>query len=207
MHHSLKKNLFFIIFFALTININATQDRFEKAKVAKTDINSSIQTSTAPLNKKISIKEATLKAINEIRTKNQYCAKATKPLIWNPALYEIAKEHSIDMAVNNMLSHDGSGGEYDLTAKKLGLKRGSKFYERVNQEKDSRKYLSGELVLAVNANGLKTPKEVLQYWIKKPNNCKVIMDPRFVNIALSKVISKSNGKAYWTLLLLGGEQK
>ena len=202
--HSLKRTIFFLILFALTTNINAAQDKFEKAQRAITETNNSTQ---LPTNRKISIKEATLKAINEIRTKNQYCAKATKPLVWNQTLYEIAKEHSIDMAVNNMLSHDGSGGEYDLTAKKLGLKRGSKFYERVNQKKDSRKYLSGELVLAANANALKTPREVLQYWIKKPNNCKVIMDPRFVNVALSKVISKSNGKAYWTLLLLGNEQE
>jgi uncharacterized protein YkwD len=190
-----KQNLlaFLTLFFAL--NLNAAQDRFEKATLPKTE------------NKKISIQEATLKAINQIRTKNQYCAKATTPLAWNKDLYNLAKEHSIDMAVNNFLSHEGSGTDYDVTAKRLGLKRGSKFYERVNQEKDSRKFLSGELVLAVDKKILKTPKEVINFWMKKENNCKVIMDPRFINVALSKVISNKTGKAYWTLLLLGGEQK
>jgi len=197
MKRKFKISLSFLFAIFLTVNLNAQPDRFERAKRA----NETTET------KKISIQEATLKAINDIRTKNQYCAKATTPLVWNKDLYNLAKEHSIDMAVNNFLSHDGSGGEYDITAKRLGLNRGSKFYERVNQEKDSRKFLSGELVLAVEKNSLQTPKDVINFWMKKENNCKVIMDPRFVNVALSKVISNKSGKAYWTLLLLGGEQK
>jgi len=163
------------------------------------------QTSPTPAatKKKLTISEATLKAINSVRMKNQTCAKAANALNWNKPLYEIAKEHSIDMAVNSKLSHTGSGTLTDKTAQRLGLNRGSYFYERVNQKKDSKKYLSGELIIRTDLASLKSPKDLINYWISKPSSCKTIMDPRFTDVALAKVVSNKEQRAYWTLMLMG----
>jgi uncharacterized protein YkwD len=202
---------------ATTLSYGAYGDKFERAdsannpamNLANTTTNSNVsQTYTPKVQKiKVSIKDATLKAINKIRTQNQFCAKATRPLIWNEGLYRVTKEHTIDMAANSMLKHDGSGRETDITAKNLGLNRGSHFYERVNQKEDSKKILSGELVVSVSLDSYQTPKEVLNYWINRPNDCKVIMDPRFSDVALSKVINRKTSRAYWTLMLAGRNKK
>jgi len=200
-------------FLLVSLLNGANVDSFEKANNNTTAIKStSAATTVATPNKKpstgkISIKDATLKAINALRTSNQVCAQATKPLIWNKALYDVTKEHTIDMAANNILKHDGSGTDTDATAKRLNLGRGSHFYERVNQEKDAKKILSGELVVSVAQNSYKSPKSVLNYWINRQNDCKVIMDPRFSDVALSKVISTKTGRAYWTLMLAGRNHK
>ncbi len=208
----MKKRL--IILFAMTslaLYASPYEDKFEKAKNSPNTQTPTIESAQPVIHqaqpkpiKKVSIKDATIEAINKLRAQPQICSsKPVRPLIWNPYFYEIAKEHSIDMAVNGKVQHDGFGGETDLTAKKLGLKRGSKFYERVNQKIGSRELLSGELVIATSKDFYKTPKEILNYWINKPKDCKVIMDPRFSDVALSKVISNKNGKAYWTLILVG----
>ena len=158
-------------------------------------------------NHKLTISEATLLAVNSARIKPQVCAKPTKQLKWNQGLYQVAKEHSIDMAVNGKLSHNGSGTKTDVTAKRLKLKRGSFFFERVNQKPYSKELLSGELVIRSDTKSLKSPKDLIQYWIKKPKDCKVIMDSRFTDVALAKVISNKDNKAYWTLMLMGPRKK
>ncbi len=193
------KSIFFTI---LLISIIYAQpnDSFEAAPKKISQINMNNISS-----KKISIKDATLKAINELRSKNQICSKSTTPLKWNKNLYEYAKEHAVDMAVNHFLSHNGSGKKEDLTAQRLGLKRGSYFYERVNQEKDSKKILSGELILAVSANSMKRPKDVLSYWINREKDCLLIMDSRFKSVGLSKVVDTNINRAYWVLLLADGD--
>lgn len=205
------KFLYFTVVLVSTQFIfGANVDKFERATnlIKSTNTYSQGQTNiTNNSSKKITIKEATIKVINSLRQSNQMCAKATTPLVWNQALYTVTKEHTVDMASNNLLSHDGSGKDTDITAKRLGLNRGSHFYERVNQKKDSKKILSGELVVSVSANSYKTPKAVLNYWINRPNDCKVIMDPRFSDVALSKVINIKNGRAYWTLMLAGSNKK
>jgi len=203
-----------LIILATTLSYGAYGDKFERADNAPQISNNTNSNNTSPaLNEapnipqvqkvKISIKDATMETINLLRTTNQMCAPATRALRWNEALYQVTKEHSIDMAVNSMLKHDGSGKETDITAKNLRLNRGSHFYERVNQRKDSKEILSGELVVSVGETSYQTPKEVLNYWINRPNDCKVIMDPRFSDVALSKVINKKTGRAYWTLMLAG----
>jgi len=174
------------------------KDRFEKAK--RVQNNTSVTT-------KMTIAQATLKAINDVRAKKQICSKPTNLLRWNAQLYVYAKEHSIDMAVTNKLSHDGSGTKTDKTAIRLNLNRGSHFYERVNQQIDSKKILSGEVIIRSSKTLLKGPKELINYWVKNPKDCKVIMDSRFSDVALAKVISNKDNKSYWTLLLAGARKK
>ncbi len=174
-------------------------DKFERAKVVVAKGSKSTS--------KLTISQATIKAINEVRSKRQICSGPVNPLRWNQTLYKYAKEHTVDMAVTKKLSHDGSGTATDITAKVLGLKRGSHFYERVNQKVNDKTILSGELVIRSDINSLKNPKELINYWIKIPNDCKVIMDPRFSDVALAKVVDNKNKKAYWTLLLAGSRTK
>jgi len=176
------------------------KDKFERAKT-------SLTSTSLPAARKLTIQEATLKAVNSVRAKNQTCAAATKPLRWNKRLYAFAKEHSIDMAVTKKLSHNGSGTKTDLTALRLNLKRGSHFYERVNQKKDSQRIFSGELIIRSSVKSLKSPKELIDYWMKNPKDCKVIMDSRFSDVALAKVISNKDQKSYWTLLFAGVREK
>jgi len=221
----MKRAVITLSIFALSFAYSeADVDKFVKAStnIAQQKLQEVSSNTTKPLNqqstplqqtapaqpiakpKKVSISEATLKAINKIRQSIQICSsKKAPPLIWNKFLYNEAKEHSIDLAVTGLVQHDGSGTETDVTAKKLNLNRGSHFYERVNQKANSREILSGELVVATGNTFYKTPKDILYYWINKPKACKVIMDPRFSDVALSKVISNTTGKAYWTLLLAG----
>jgi len=209
------KGLFMRLFYlssliAITVVANAAYgDKFEKAttSVKPAVSNATTATTTNATAKKISIKEATINAINALRASNQTCAKATTPLIWNEALYNVTKEHTIDMAANNILKHDGSGTKTDITAKRLGLNRGSHFFERVNQKVNSKAILSGELIVSVTKGSYVSPKSVLNYWINRPNDCKVIMDPRFSDVALSKVINTKTGRAYWTLMLAGRGKK
>jgi len=195
-----KKTIFFTLL--------ATLLSAETAKLQPNKLNSTNQLQNRQSVKtKLTIADATVKAINGVRLKAQICSKATTPVRWNKNLYEITKEHSIDMAVNNMLSHIGSGTPTDKTAINLDLKRGSYFYERVNQKKDSKKILSGELVIRTNKSSLKSPKQVIDYWVKQNSSCKIIMDPRFSNVAMAKVISNKDGKSYWTLMLIGDRKK
>lgn len=156
--------------------------------------------------RKMTISEATIKAINSARAQKQICSNPVAPLRWNPQLYKYAKEHTIDMAVTNKLGHDGSGTKTDVTAKILQLNRGSHFYERVNQSTTKKTIRSGELVIRSDIYSLRTPKELIAYWVKIPNDCKVIMDPNFTDVALSKVIDNKHKKAYWTLLLAGNRK-
>ena len=177
------------------------------ATLAASSVQEIQKNSNATGKKKLTISEATLLAINSVRLKPQICSKATKQLKWNEKLYQVAKEHSIDMAVTGKLSHTGSGTKTDLTAQKLNLHRGSFFYERVNQKANSKELLSGELVIRSNAIALRSPNDLIKYWIQKPKDCKVIMDPRFTDVSLAKVISNRDNKAYWTLMLMGARKK
>ncbi len=177
-----------------------TNDSFQRAQVSAEPI------SNQP-NKILTISEATLKAINKARSQQQLCSKATTAVRWNESLYIVAKEHSIDMAVNGKVQHSGSGGKTDITAKRLKLTRGSFFYERVNQEKGSKKVYSGEIVIRSSISALKNPKELINYWMKSPKNCKVIMDSGYSDVALAKVVSNIDQKSYWTLLLAGKRAK
>jgi len=178
--------------------IKAAADSFQKAATP-----APAATPTAQKARKLTIQEAATKAVNSVRTHPQICSKATTPLRWNKHLYNMSKEHSIDMAVTGLLQHNGSGTATDVTAKRLNLKRGSYFFERVNQKVDSKNLFSGELVIRTSLESLSSPKTVISYWVKDPKNCKLIMDPRFTDFAMAKVISNKDNRAYWTLLFAG----
>jgi len=184
---------------------SSSQDRFEKApNLQQASIKQQVVAKQQqPTTKKLTIKEAALKAVNSVRTHPQICSKGAKPLQWSPHLYNMAKEHSIDMAVTGLLQHNGSGTKTDITAKRLNLKRGSFFFERVNQKINSKNLYSGELIVRTSLDTLASPKTLIDYWIKQPKDCQLIMNPNFTNFAMAKVISNKDNRAYWTLLLSG----
>jgi len=200
-----RKLVIFVLIFSSILSAESTnlaknnKDSFTKA------VTSTIKKPTQ--GNKLTISQATLKAINEARGVSQICSKAVAPLRWNKTLYYRAKEHAIDMAVTKKLQHNGSGLNSDKTAKNLALKRGSYFYERVNQKINDKTLYSGELIIRTSESALKSPKDLIAYWVKKPKDCKVIMDPKFSDVALAKVISNKDNRAYWTLLLAGAVNK
>ena len=194
----------------------AVVDKLQKAVPAQAQVSQKLlkQNSTnlpaqkamqnLPMPHKLTIQQAALKAVNSVRTHPQVCsAKSAPALLWNKFLYSMAKEHSIDMAVTGLLQHNGSGTQTDATAKRLNLTRGSYFYERVNQKINSKNLYSGELIVRTNVNSLTSPKTLIDYWIKNPKDCQLIMNPNFTDFAMAKVISHKDNRAYWTLLLSG----
>ncbi len=183
-------------------NLQTTQEKYKNTITNSNQTQAATITQKSPKHK-LTIAQATLLAINSVRAKPQICSQATTPLRWNDSLYQVTKEHSVDMAITGKLSHNGSGTNSDKTAKNLGLSRGSFFYERVNQKENSKKILSAELVIRTNKESYKSPKDLINYWILKPQNCKILMDSRFTDIAMSKVISNRDNKSYWTLMLAG----
>lgn len=179
-------------------NPSSTGDSFQRATPIKAQ-----PTQVQPSKSKLTIKQAALQAINSVRTHPQICSKPTTQLNWNKHLYNMSKEHAIDMAVTGLLQHNGSGTKTDVTARRLQLPRGTFFYERVNQKIDSKNLLSGELIIRTSVDTLSSPKTILSYWIKNPKNCQLLMDPKFTDFAMAKVISNKDNRAYWTLLIAG----
>ncbi len=186
-------------------NLQTTQENY-KNTITNSNPTQAVTIAQKSPKHKLTIAQATILAINSIRSKPQICSKASTPVRWNNSLYQVTKEHTIDMAITGKLSHNGSGTKSDITAKNLGLNRGSYFYERVNQAKDSKKILSSELVIRTDKDSYKKPKDLINYWIAKQEDCKILMDPRFTDVAMSKVISNRDNKAYWTLMLVGARK-
>jgi uncharacterized protein YkwD len=202
----LRDTLGILVIFGVILSQNLTakgndEDRFERATTRdKSPSNITPQ-------KLISVKDATMGYINKLRAKPQKCSSKPAPALkWNEELYKKAKEHSIDMALNNFLSHTGSGKESDVTAQVLKLGRGSTFPERMNQGKKTDRF-SVELLAAVHQKYYKTPKEILDFWIKGGKTCREIMNPKVTDVAIAKVINHKTKKAYWTLILSGKKLK
>ncbi len=134
-------------------------------------------------------KDEMLKMINDVRTHPQYCSSAQAPLQWNNTLQKAAMVHSKDVALNNMISHNGSGTSLDV-ASKDGI--GSRFYERLTYfgYPVKTKMLLGEVLTRTNVKKTRSKKlyanfkRALAKLLKDPPHCKIIMNPRFNYIAV-----------------------
>jgi len=151
-------------------------------------------------------KNGFLRAINSFR-KSTKCGETAPPLRWNKKLYEAALEHSIDMAYNQVVSHDGSGSISDKTSTDLKLKRGSFFFERVKHAGYKQKSAVAELIFRSKKSNFKDPKELIRFWSSRAQDCKAIKNPNFVDVALAKVVNLKDNKAYWTLILAGPKEE
>ena len=133
------------------------------------------------------IQQRMLELFNDARAQARSCGledfAATGPLSLNDSLAAAAKAHSDDMAENNFLSHTGSDG--------------SSVADRVSAQGYSWRTV-GENIAA----GRDDAEETLEDWLDSPGHCSNIMNPAFVEMAVS---CSANGNTdygqYWTNVL------
>ncbi len=99
-----------------------------------------------------------LQEINRYRSEGAPCSLGgLRPLQWDSNLETAALEHSVDMAVNNFFSHDGSNGSH--------------FTTRIYQTGFQGRPRGENIAAAYNS-----PKSVVSGWINSPGHCRNIMD-------------------------------
>lgn len=166
--------------------------------------NDSSQNSTSGDSKKIyplsdEVRDVYLDAINRARSQVQDCGKhgmmgPVDPLSWSDKLYNAAIEHSIDMGTVDFFSHDGSGKYSDITARSLGLGRGSRSAERVE--------FSGYAYQGVGENiaaGIEDIDDVIEAWIDSDDHCVNLMSSSFTDVGLGLYRNKNTKhKYFWT---------
>ncbi len=164
---------FLLVSFLFIINSCATKNSDLNMEKSSNNINNNTQSNII------------LSYINEARAKGAKCAPPAPPLIWNSNLENAAISHSIDMAANNYLGHDGSGTYLDTGKKENG--RGSTFIDRIKYfgYKIKPHLLVGENIAKTShkvvgssklANNL---KRVINNWLKEPAHCEILMNSRF----------------------------
>ncbi len=132
----------------------------------------------------------------------------TTVVTWRGPLYSAAKEHSNDMAKNDIVSENGSGTETDITAYNLALKGGSSpkqraasydYKERLILE-NSVKTLA-QSVDVTDSDIVKTVESML--YDKK--QCAHMMNGYVDSFAMAQSTGEKNGKTYiyWTQLFGG----
>ncbi len=141
-----------------------------------------------------------LDLINAARAETQDCGSMgvfdpVPALTWNVRLDNAAYEHSKDMAYSNIFSHTGSGGATDTTAQNRALGRGSKFYERI-EDQGYTHYLSvGENLAA----GYLDPEDVIEGWLESDHHCANLMSPAYREVGMALVEDKdSDYGTYWS---------
>ena len=143
--------------------------------------------------------EEILSAINVARSVARDCndnmgtVGPSLPVVWSIILSNSAAEHSRDMALSNMFSHDGSGTEYDITGTLYNKK--SLFSERIEENGHSSHSSTGENIAA----GIYTLDELMEEWLASPLHCANIMNDNFSNVAVELTMEEeSTHGIYWT---------
>lgn len=144
-------------------------------------------------------KEELLNAVNEVRSKARICSieegtiGPSFTLKWNKFLTFSAYEHSRDMALSDIFSHDGSGMSYDITGS-LEAKK-SLFSERIHRHLQMESIPTGENI----AVGMLSIEEALDAWLKSPKHCENIMSEEFTDMGISIMThDQSTYGIYWT---------
>lgn len=145
------------------------------------------------------LKEELLDKVNQIRAKERICDKTigmvgpSPALRWNKFLTFSAHEHSRDMALSDIFSHNGSGTSYDITGSLRGTK--SLFSERIHRYLELESIPTGENI-AVGMIGI---EEVFDAWLKSPKHCANIMNEEFTDMGISITThEQSRYGIYWT---------
>jgi len=155
----------------------------------------------APVSKvSASQRQEYLDLINTVRAETQDCGSLgvfdpVPALTWNVRLDNAAYEHSKDMAQSNIFSHTGSGSATDTTAQHQALGRGSKFYERI-EDQGYTHYLSvGENLAA----GYLDPEDVIEGWLESDHHCANLMSPAYREVGMVLVQNEdSEYGTYWS---------
>ncbi len=144
-----------------------------------------------------------LAMINQIRTKGAKCAPPTAPLHQDIHLQKAAMMHARDLALNNLLQHDGSGTASDFAKKAPGM--GSYFVDRIIffGYPVPPYHLVGENVTKTNFKSkndtdiLAHFKRALKIYVDDPTHCKILMNPRFQDVGIG--VYKKDNAYYWVV--------
>jgi len=149
-------------------------------------------------------KKEYLKYINKVRSKPQYCGKyglfnATTPVQWSDRLYQSAKEHSLDMAINQSFSHKGSGRNSDISGMRYGSTNSTPStrasYHRY------RGGIVGENIALGYGKENSSIRSAIRSWLHSDSHCANLMSPQYRNMGMSLVenkISKTKSYFYWS---------
>jgi len=109
------------------------------------------------------------------------CAHGFEPLLWHDVLYEIAWEHSKDMATGDFMSHWGTDGSN----------------ARVRVSRAGIRWLR----VAENiAAGQSTPEMVVAAWMSSPGHRGSILNPLFTHLGVGFYHQEGTQfRYYWTL--------
>jgi uncharacterized protein YkwD len=128
-----------------------------------------------------------LDMLNQLRATEQFCGRekmpASFPLVWNTKLQMSAYEHSVQMAVTNLVSH------ISLDSRRVGDRVKAAGYRY--------------RVVAENiAAGQADVPAALQSWLLSPPHCKQMLSAEFTEFAVACVAKKDSFyKKYWTMNL------
>ena len=131
-------------------------------------------------------KERMLSLINRARMSSRNCGykiyTQAGPVSWNPTLARAALDHSVDMATENFVSHNGSDGK----------------------EVSDRVEAVGYSWITVGENisaGRENSQEVVAAWLQSPVHCEIIMTQSFTEIGAACFHNKDTKyKTFWTVV-------
>jgi uncharacterized protein YkwD len=106
-------------------------------------------------------------------------------LVWNPQLAQAAEQHSREMARLAYFDHVGRDGS------------------RVSQRADAAGYRWRSIAENLAA-GYANLADALRGWIRSEGHCRNLLDERYSEFGLSRVVSERPGdryRVYWTLVL------
>lgn len=126
-----------------------------------------------------------LALVNQARATPRNCGSRyfgpARPVSWNDALAQAAREHSSDMATHRRFSHRGSdNSEVAQRASRAGYR-----WRHI-----------GENIAA----GQTSPQEAVAGWLESPGHCANLMNPDFSEMGAGYAVSRARmpGFAYWT---------
>ncbi|CAA9429997.1 MAG: hypothetical protein AVDCRST_MAG51-2558 [uncultured Ramlibacter sp.] len=123
---------------------------------------------------------------NQARAQPRRCGSqsfgAAPPLVLNTSLNAAAAEHANSMARRSFLEHEGRDGSSPADRASRAGYRWRSIAENI-------------------AAGQTTPERVMADWLKSPEHCVNIMDPRFNEMGVAFAVNKtSQGGIYWAQL-------
>ena len=150
-------------------------------------------------------KNQVLSHINNIRLSGATCGAPTKPLNWNNTLENVAKAQSKDMALNNFVSHIGSGTALDPAKPSIGV--GSTFVDRIEYFGYGVRagQLVGENITRTNIKSVKSTdimpnfKRAMTIIVNDKPHCEILMNPRFQDIGVA--MYRRGGHYYFAMEL------
>lgn len=112
-------------------------------------------------------------------------AHARPALVWNPKLAQAAEQHSREMARLSYFDHIGRDGS------------------RVSQRADAAGYRWRSIAENLAA-GYSNLADALRGWVRSEGHCRNLLDERYSEFGLARVVSDRPGdryRVYWTLVL------